>query len=210
MNAVISQIPPSKLPGPRCLLSAACLNSHLEAWRLLSNQPEACYCCQVSSVLAVGGYGIRQFALLHKVKMIASNVSTCCEGQATRILGYACHLTYVPIPTWLLQDASRVPVQPGRQQPRHTGEHLLGELHRLEPARLVGCNVIPRPTGTCTCGRCDCACCRSTGSTLHYDSLASVVSGAADAHLGAAYKHYRVAKGTILAGCQLSQHYSGR
>ena len=29
----------------------------------------------------------RQFALLHKKKMQLSNISTCCEGQATRMLG---------------------------------------------------------------------------------------------------------------------------
>lgn len=31
--------------------------------------------------------GIRQFAVLHKTKMVLSNISTCCEGQATRALG---------------------------------------------------------------------------------------------------------------------------
>ena len=31
--------------------------------------------------------GIRQFALLHKKKMLLDNRSTCCEGQATRMLG---------------------------------------------------------------------------------------------------------------------------
>eukprot|EP00037_Helgoeca_nana_P025722 m.284949 g.284949 ORF g.284949 m.284949 type:complete len:770 (+) comp27028_c0_seq1:139-2448(+) len=31
--------------------------------------------------------GIRQFAVMHKVKMVLSNISTCCEGQATRALG---------------------------------------------------------------------------------------------------------------------------
>eukprot|EP00937_MAST-01D_sp_MAST-1D-sp2_P004229 g4229.t1 len=34
-----------------------------------------------------GTNGIRQFALLHKRKMTPSNISTCCEGQATRLLG---------------------------------------------------------------------------------------------------------------------------
>jgi hypothetical protein len=33
------------------------------------------------------GRGIRQFTVLHKVKMIADNNSTCCEGQGTRVLG---------------------------------------------------------------------------------------------------------------------------
>jgi DUF1680 family protein len=42
----------------------------------------------VISQIPPDGSGIRQFALLHKVKMIASNISTCCEGQGTRIMGY--------------------------------------------------------------------------------------------------------------------------
>ena len=33
------------------------------------------------------GRGIRQFTVMHKVKMIADNNSTCCEGQGTRVLG---------------------------------------------------------------------------------------------------------------------------
>jgi DUF1680 family protein len=31
--------------------------------------------------------GIRQFAVLHRQKMMLNNISTCCEGQATRALG---------------------------------------------------------------------------------------------------------------------------
>jgi DUF1680 family protein len=31
--------------------------------------------------------GIRQFAVLHRQKMRLNNISTCCEGQATRMLG---------------------------------------------------------------------------------------------------------------------------
>ncbi len=31
--------------------------------------------------------GIRQFAVLHRQKMLLNNISTCCEGQATRALG---------------------------------------------------------------------------------------------------------------------------
>lgn len=41
----------------------------------------------VISQITPDGTGIRQFAILHKVKMPASNISTCCEGQGTRILG---------------------------------------------------------------------------------------------------------------------------
>ena len=40
-----------------------------------------------SSSSAAHRPGIRQFAVLHKVKMAASNLSTCCEGQGTRALG---------------------------------------------------------------------------------------------------------------------------
>lgn len=41
----------------------------------------------VLSQIPPNGSGIRQFAVLHKVKMVASNISTCCEGQGTRALG---------------------------------------------------------------------------------------------------------------------------
>lgn len=41
----------------------------------------------VLSQITHDGSGIRQFAVLHKVKMPASNISTCCEGQGTRELG---------------------------------------------------------------------------------------------------------------------------
>ena len=41
----------------------------------------------VISQIPPHGRGIRQFALLHKAKMPASNLSTCCEGQASRALG---------------------------------------------------------------------------------------------------------------------------
>jgi hypothetical protein len=40
----------------------------------------------VVSQIPPDGRGIRQFAILHKVKMIADNRSTCCEGQGTRAL----------------------------------------------------------------------------------------------------------------------------
>eukprot|EP00041_Stephanoeca_diplocostata_P036289 m.1317491 g.1317491 ORF g.1317491 m.1317491 type:complete len:820 (+) comp24840_c0_seq35:130-2589(+) len=59
----------------------------------------------VVSQIPPDGHGIRQFAVLHKVKMVASNISTCCEGQGTRILGSFPELIY-SVPTQADRDAA--------------------------------------------------------------------------------------------------------
>jgi len=67
------------------------LNQRLHMWRPESEE----YPAEIERVLYNGvisqippdGTHIRQFALLHKKKMMADNNGTCCEGQGTRILG---------------------------------------------------------------------------------------------------------------------------
>ena len=62
LNGIISQIPPKDAVGPA--------------------RPQF-----GNATLGFDVVGIRQFALLHKKKMKVSNISTCCEGQVTRLLG---------------------------------------------------------------------------------------------------------------------------
>jgi len=69
LNGVISQIPPRNASTNVSVTADAEHRSRLGAPPFMAR------------------VGIRQFALLHKKKMLLSNVSTCCEGQATRMLG---------------------------------------------------------------------------------------------------------------------------
>jgi hypothetical protein len=67
-NGVISQIPPVNGSGPHRVDPGAGRGGNFS--RIDGNI-----------------VGIRQFALLHRQKMKLNNISTCCEGQATRLLG---------------------------------------------------------------------------------------------------------------------------
>ena len=67
-NGVISQIPPGDGKGVHRVDPTAGRGGN---WR------------RIEGTIV----GIRQFAVLHRQKMLLNNISTCCEGQATRALG---------------------------------------------------------------------------------------------------------------------------